>query len=331
MPKFCSAPWRTVHITATGDVYSCLCPGWSTKGALGNLHQNTLSEIVNASDAQMFRQSIVDQSFKYCIKTQCPELYNLEQVDNFDFLPTLPTLPTTLAVAIDRNCNLQCASCRNEKYFNSEIDPRAQHILNILTKEYQDFEHPVTMGVDGSGDIFSSAAWMAFFRNTSLPKCFVFTIATNGNLITKNLDLLESIKPQLESVNVSLDAATVETYKQIRGGNFDIVLDGIRAMRSMGIKVNTSFVLQQRNYHEIADYHALAKSLDVSAIGMHVMDRWPHMSMQWYNNNQIVSNNSIDRQSMMQSLCALAQDPKSSLDGGALHLIEQYRLLNDPA
>ena len=57
-------------------------------------------------------------------------------------------------------------------------------------------------------------------NGNNIPKCFRFRITTNGNLITKNLDLLENIKDQISEVTVSLDAGTSDTYKEIRGGSF---------------------------------------------------------------------------------------------------------------
>ena len=46
---------------------------------------------------------------------------------------------------------------------------------------------------------------------------------------------------------VSFDAATSSTYKDIRGGNFDLVVEGVRQMVEEGIKVSTQFVAQYKN------------------------------------------------------------------------------------
>lgn len=328
MLKFCSAPWSTVHITLTGDLFFCLCPNWNKKGPVGNLLKNSLTEIMHSFAAEAFKNSIVDQTFQYCDKTQCPELYKLDSVENFDFLSQLPRLPTNLVVAIDKNCNLQCPSCRNEKYFNPTPNPAAQHILNLLINEYKDFDEPVYLAADGSGDVFASPVWLEFFARKDLPKCFRFNIATNGNLITKNLDMLESIRDQLHSVIVSLDAATPDTYKKVRGGNFELVLNGIRAMRQMGTRVHTSFVLQYQNYTEVDAYRKLAKSLDVETIGLHLMDEWHHMAPQWFQENHVITAD-INQKNLAKDLIAFKEDPQRSLDGGIEHLIEHYRLLSD--
>lgn len=325
MLKFCSEPWRTVHITSTGDLFFCLCPNWNKNTVIGNLLKNSLTEIINSTAAKDFRSSVIDQTFRNCDKTQCPELYKLKSVENFNFLSQMPRLPTNIGFALDRNCNLQCASCRNEKYFNSQVDTKVQHILNLIVEEYKDFHETVYLGADGSGDMFASAAWLEFFARKDLPKCFRFTIATNGNLITKNLNLLESIKDQLHSVTVSLDAATPETYKKIRGGNFELVVNGIRAMRQMGITVHTSFVLQYQNYTELSAYRELARSLDVETIGLHLMDRWEHMTNDWFYKNH-VGTADVDHKMLAADLKAFREDPKRSLDGGIEHLITQYRL-----
>ena len=275
MFKFCSSPWDTVHICQNGEVWFCLCPNWNKRGPVGNLLENSLVEICNNQLAKEFKHSVLDQSYRFCDDSQCAKLYLLDPVDNFDFVPDLPRLPTTLAMAIDRNCNLKCASCRSQSYYTSVVDPIAKSLLEKIIKEYQNCEHTVFIRADGSGDCFASAAWLEFFHAPDLPKCFKFSIVTNGNLIVKNIDILTKLysNNQLESVNVSLDAATAETYKKTRGGNLSIVLDGIKQMVQIGIQVNASFVLQQKNWQEVFDYYKLCNSLGMQNIAIQSMDQ----------------------------------------------------------
>jgi len=320
MLKFCSSPWDTVQIGNNGNVWFCLCTNWNTKGPVGNLFKNSLKEICNAGPAQEFKHSIVDQSYRFCDASQCVELYSLDSVDNFDFVPDLTRLPTTLAMAIDRNCNLKCASCRTQNYYNPQIDPKARALLQRITDEYQGFDRTVFIGADGSGDCFASAAWLEFFSAPNLPECFKFTIATNGNLIVKNIDLIKDLydKNQLESVNVSLDAGTAETYKKTRGGNFSIVLDGIKQMTQMGIRVDASFVLQRQNWQEVFEYHALCKSIGMKNVAIQSMDKWGHMSNAWYMENQVINNPQVDQNSLLDMLIKFKT--MGTVDGG----IEQF-------
>lgn len=324
MLKFCSSPWDTVHIGQKGDVWFCLCPNWHKKGPIGNLFKNSLGEICNAAPALEFKDSILDQSYRFCDSSQCSKLYSLDPVDNFDFVPDLPRLPTTLAMAVDRNCNLKCASCRTQNYYNSEVNPVAQALLQRITNDYQNFNHTVFIGADGSGDCFASAAWLEFFQAPNLPSCFKFTIATNGNLIVKNIDLIKNLynKNQLESVNVSLDAGTAETYKKTRGGNFSIVLDGIKQMTQIGIRVDASFVLQKENWQEVFEYHGLCKSIGVSNVAIQSMDLWPHMTKQWYADNQVINHRAVDQTKLLETLVNFKKI--GTVDGGIEHFIKKF-------
>jgi radical SAM protein with 4Fe4S-binding SPASM domain len=77
-----------VAIHANGDVAPCLCKGWHVYGPVGNLHENSLEEIFNGKKMQEFRETIYDQSFKFCKKNTCGKLWNLDQVENFDHVKT---------------------------------------------------------------------------------------------------------------------------------------------------------------------------------------------------------------------------------------------------
>jgi len=309
MLKYCSSAWDTIQIFKDGSVSFCLCSAWHNNTPAGNLHRNSLSEIINSTASQKFKNSIIDQSFRYCNKSLCPQLSQLQIIDNFDSI-SIPQLPTTLALVVDSNCNLKCASCRNSQVYSTEIDPDSKHVLDELCKEYRNFNQPVMIYGDGAGDCFASAAWREFLNRDDLPKCFHFNLTTNGNLLTKNLDIIKKIKSQLHSVIVSLDAATPETYKKIRGGNFNLVLDGVRELINLNIPVHTQFVLQYQNYQELIQYQQLTQSLGTATFGLQKLFRWPHMNDQWWLENQLEDNKNIDQAVLRESLRQVSADPR---------------------
>lgn len=326
MLKFCSAPFTTVSILKGGKVSSCLCPGWHTFGGdMGNLLESSMLDIFANYKFNTFRQSIVDQSFKYCRKDECAKLWNLDQVNNTnEIINSLTSLPTKMNVQIEENCNLKCGSCRNEIRWSKPADPTVEKILDRLVEAYQDFDQPVWFQCDGHGDIFASTAYQNFFMRDDLPKCFQFNLTTNGNLVTKNLDVLRKIKDQIFSVCVSFDAATEETYKVIRGGKFSLIIDGVKAMQDIGIlRVNTSFVTQKKNYLELLDHYAMCKDLKINYSGISKIDRWLHMSDQWWQENQLDDNPTVDYAWLTNALKTIKQDPKFGLCGGLENLISQ--------
>lgn len=319
--KFCPQPFNTINIHNNGDVIPCLCGDWHTVSAIGNLCDNNLQHIINSNRSIEFRDSIIDQSFKFC-KPTCANYWNLKTVNDFNGINY--KLPTTILLSIDRNCNLKCESCRTNNIFSTDINETANIILSNLIETYKDYTEPVRIQCDGSGDIFASATYKQFFSNTELPKCFEFVITTNGNLITKNLDWFSRISQQIIEVEVSFDAATPDTYKQVRGGNFNLVIQGVKDLINLGIPVRSQFVVQQKNYKEILQYKDLAKQLGINHVGYQCISRWWHMSNNWWDQNKLENNCNVDYDFLIPALAEIQQEePYCGLSGALKGLIEK--------
>lgn len=311
--RFCPSPFTTVNINPVGAVVPCLCGAWHNFGSIGDLNHNTFQEIFNSDRIREFQQSTVDQTYKHCHRDHCGNFWNLETVNKIK--PPEYQLPTTVLLAIDQNCNLKCASCRSHNIFSKDINPQAKVILDRLITDYQDYPGTVEIQCDGYGDIFASATYQEFFRNTDLPKCFRFTLITNGNLITKNVDWLERLADKIDTVEISFDAATAETYKEVRGGNFNSIVDGVGVLKDLGITARSQFVVQQKNYREILDYRQLAKDLGINWIGyQHLMWR-RHMTKDWWESNRLENNPAVDYNFLVPALLRIKADDRCGLSG----------------
>lgn len=320
--KFCSDPFDTIFINTYGQISSCLCPGWHKKGMnMGNLHQETFKDAVNTVAFREMRASVIDQSFRFCLKDQCHKLYSLQEVTQLP--PKFPSLPTNINLGIDYNCNLKCPSCRNKNIYSKDVNPNAKKILDTLVDAYQNFEQTVTIYCDATGDVFASSAYREFFMRPDLPKCFKFCIQTNGNLITKNLDLIDKIHNQLDIFIISFDAATDETYKITRGGVLDLVIAGVKSLVERNISVTTQYVLQYANYHEVVEYYKLCKTLGVQHIGVQKLDAWGHINNNWWKLNQLDQNPQINYEQLLKDLVSLKQDPMVGFCGGIEEFINR--------
>jgi MoaA/NifB/PqqE/SkfB family radical SAM enzyme len=327
MPKYCSSPWDTIHINFSGQVSSCFCSEFHRKKPLGSIVYSPLSKLLELNSQQEFRSSIIDQSFKYCREDMCVDFYRMKEVDDFSFVPTIPNLPTTIQLQIDPTCNLKCAICRTRNMYSPDARPLAVSVLNRLVDEYQLFDHKVNLHCDGSGDVFASQAYLDFFNRSDLPKCFHFNIQTNGNLIIKNSDLIAKLQPQIEMVEVSLDAATDETYKLLRGGNLPIVLKGIEMLKQLGITVWTQYIIQAGNHREIPAYIKLCKDLGVDRICLQSMNRYPHMTNSWWDENKIENNPNVNLTELLEVIAEIKQDPMIEISGGVEYLLAQRRII----
>ena len=105
---------------------------------------------------------------------------------------------------------------------------------------------------------------------------------------------MNKIHQQIDVVIISFDAATDKTYKKDRGGKFQQVIEGVKFLTSLGVKVQTQFVVQQSNYLEIPDYIKLAKFLNVDQVGLYAMTRWSHMNHNWWKRNRIFNHPNTD-------------------------------------
>jgi MoaA/NifB/PqqE/SkfB family radical SAM enzyme len=96
------------------------------------------------------------------------------------------------------------------------------------------------------------------------------TLLTNGLLLKKQA--AEAIA-SVDEVIVSLDGGTAETYQTIRGVDaFELVLDGIRAVRAGGVPVATRTTVQRANYREIPQIIEVARSAGVNRVSFLTVD-----------------------------------------------------------
>jgi radical SAM protein with 4Fe4S-binding SPASM domain len=311
--KFCSAPWDTVTVNPDGAVHACWCGAYNSAGTIGNILETSLVDIMRSSRLQLFQSTVLDQSFSMC-NDVCPKKWNLDTVS---VAPTFTQyLPTHLLLSVDRECNLRCPSCRVDRLWTGQINPVSMKMLNAITDAYHDHPGTVTLQCDGSGDVFASAAWGSFLSRAALPACFRFHFITNGNLIVKKIDLIATLQDRITSVDVSLDAARADTYTAVRTGKLSVVLAGMRALLGMGIRVNVSFVVQQKNYREMLECWQMVSEMGCYSINFQGIRQWEHHSTAWWQENRLHANPRVDMEYLKDALRQLSGSPTTvSLHG----------------
>jgi len=321
--KFCNQPWTTFTIQADGSVVPCLCGLWNTVGPIGNVIDQDFGQILLSKKLKDFKGSILDQSFRQCTNI-CPQLPVLSDADTIDTYSEELFLPDHLLLSIDQNCNLRCESCRSENIFSKKRNKNADIILEKIRTTF--INHKVTLQCDGYGDVFASESYKNFFTN--IDSNFKLQIITNGNLITKNQNLIERLSKQIQSVDVSVDAATPETYLKTRGGVFDKVMDGIALLVNQNVKVNLSFVVQEKNYKEVMPAYELAVKSGCHSINFHKIEKWPHMTESWWDQNKLDDNPNVDLQDLKKNLDLLKVIPKQVLVGESIPVYMTGNLYN---
>jgi hypothetical protein len=309
----CAVPFYSLEIHEK-DRFLC-CASWLKKG----LPQNTSpKEAWESSEANDIRKSILDGSYRYCDNTKCPHLNQLlntntpnsksntlyhvnnipndikQRIDSFNKNNLLP--PTTIQFSFDRSCNLKCPSCRiNLIVENSKGIERVKKTIDEIEKEYG-----ITtkrLYITGTGDPFVSVGFRDFLRNfdssiwPNLQNIHLHTNATKWD--EKMWNSMSSIHKYVKTCDISIDAATKETYetKTRIGGNWNQLIDNLKFISTIPTlkKINVSFVVQQSNYKEMKQFYDLMYSIFENKISIfyNKIDNWGTFDDEEYLKNKI--------------------------------------------
>jgi organic radical activating enzyme len=269
----CIAPFSYTEVFDDRQ-YLC-CPSWLDVDIWDG---NGIKSSFNSKKANDVRNSILDGSYKYCNHIQCPYLSGLKNEklptkfiektkENIDFFKKVNT-PNTINFCFDRSCNFQCPSCRNEliNYLGSNrngVDLKLKEIENEMSSEIK------RLYLSGTADPFYSKSFRQFLINLDSNKfknLKSIHLHTNASLWDESMwNKMKSIHPYVNSCEISIDAATKETYetKTRIGGNWETLLDNLKFITKIPtIKFYSfSFVVQDTNYEEMYDFYKMIETI----------------------------------------------------------------------
>lgn len=260
----CLNPFYHLEIYDFG-VYCC-CNSWNNT-KIGNLGK--LNEIhKNDSVLKKIQDSVLDGSYSYCNKNNCPFLLDLihsgrvghlfVEKDKTD-ISELYNLSSNLSLKLcfDQSCNLTCPSCRTKVIMaNNEereiFNDNFIEIIQIFGKKTK------SLYISGSADPFASKTFRDFlinFEEDDFPILENIYIHTNGQLLNEQMwKKISKVHKYIKYIEVSIDAATEETYSKVRrGGSWNKLLKNLEFIISIPtiIKFSFSFVVQDTNYKEM--------------------------------------------------------------------------------
>lgn len=275
--RFCPKPFQFLSIHADGTGWVC-CHDWLST-PIGNLNQNTLSEVWNSQTAQDIRASILDGSYRYCNKDTCPALIkgslrrysevfkpHHKEIINRN-LVKLERGPQTLSLTYDSSCNLKCPSCRSDFInFKGEEYRKAELIqAKVFHEGLKDAKELI---ITGYGDAFASRLYRQLLQTIDakdFPK-LQLTLMTNGLMFTPSMwDSLEKVHPAIERLLISIDAATPETYAINRGGSFSKLMRNMEFASQLKLEqklpwLEITYVVQANNFREMVAFAEMGKS-----------------------------------------------------------------------
>ena len=289
--KFCRIPFDTVQIDNDGDVQLCDCQ-LHMPYTIGNIFKNSLQEIWNNHEADQVRQSVVDGDFTYC-SWACSKLHNLKPLPVS--LPQAKSFPKIIKLDLDLSCNLKCASCREQVIIEKNSDKIQKQIVLFEEIKQWALNHPteaITIVPMSSGEIFASHSGLKFLESlVDYPHHNLkIQLTTNGTLITKNIKTLERMHHLLSRVEISIDAATADTYRVVRSGDWHALINGLDFFCTLKKPLLFKYVVQKNNWHEIADFAELAHKYNAGIFYSNLLD-WGHWTIKWWHDNNV-----LDRQ-----------------------------------
>ncbi|MBA7506269.1 GTP 3',8-cyclase [subsurface metagenome] len=154
-------------------------------------------------------------------------------------------------------CNLRCVMCSYPKMTREKVQMSMDLFRKIIDDAAQSGIRRVCLHLY-SEPLLDSLLFerIKYVKSKGLWVEF----ASNGTPLTRDkIDLI--LDSGLDSINFSIDAATRETYRKIRGADFDRtrnnIIKLIEEREKRGCKkplISTSFVVERDNYREIKEF-----------------------------------------------------------------------------
>jgi MoaA/NifB/PqqE/SkfB family radical SAM enzyme len=175
---------------------------------------------------------------------------------------------TTIDLDISTFCNMRCLGCLRQtrpipgRYLSAATVP-------LMLKALRSFRHVNSIHLVGMGEPTLNPEF-GNIAKTLAEYGLPLDLTTNGSCLDSEQVL--SSCALFRNINVSLDAATGETYHRVRGVAFQSVIDNIGLLIRRkpecpaNMTVRLSFIANSQNIQEIGSFIDLAKKLGVDEI-----------------------------------------------------------------
>lgn len=279
-PYFCTKPWTSFEINDhKGQVTPCC---WSRLHC-GNVNDASVEEIWNGPAYQAMRDHMArgdldpicepwcpyrlgehaDVPFPAPVTDACRDNLALQREEIRRRAVVLESKPTILNVCPSVTCNLDCVMCFQDRDDTADLPADFDRILEGLFPTLQE------IWVIGGEPLVSRECLEIIGRAD--PARFAdlhLGLITNGAAVSAKAEALLASR-RLSWVLVSIDAARPDTFRRIRRGRLDKVLDGVRALERVRDRQGASwplrigFTVMRSNMEEVLEFAMLARELGV--------------------------------------------------------------------
>ena len=161
-------------------------------------------------------------------------------------------------------CNFRCIHCLyNDTEYSAKNDLSHEQVMRLAESLINDFG--ITFVVLTGGEIFMRSDIMDIIRMFKSNNVAV-RLQTNAALLNKPIidEIAELFNPYTDSVHISLDGATEQTYRAIRQtDSFNKIVQNTRELTSKNVRVLSVCTLNCINYKEVVDMYKLCNEMGV--------------------------------------------------------------------
>jgi len=283
--RFCANPFEHLEVMPDGTAYAC-CPGWQPR-PIGNVVDEGPRAVWEGLYARDVRISVLDGSFRRCkacpfLATSTGPVQQVAEDADLSAYPLVPPGPRYLNLAVDLACNLACPSCRVAPHRSSPADRDRVRRVQAAALSEGILEGLDWLSVSGSGDPFASAPHLELLRTLSPARLpgLKLRLHTNGLLLDETAWAgLGEAREMVRAIEVSVDAATPETYAVNRGGDWGVLqrnLAFVAGLRRGGPleTLQLSFVTQANNWREAPAFVEMGRGLGADAVLFTALRNW---------------------------------------------------------
>jgi MoaA/NifB/PqqE/SkfB family radical SAM enzyme len=181
----------------------------------------------------------------------------------------LLSLPVDVVLQISTICNLRCVMCGHGI---GAVENKRHMALQVVDSAAPFLSKAARIISSGMGEPLLAPAFWKFIAIYGKEPTVFIRANTNGDFLTRE-NAVRIMDSGLKEISFSLDAATPETYRKIRGGDYDKAIKGVSTMcearrnhprRSLEIFINMTLMCE--NISEAPAFVDLAKDLQVDGI-----------------------------------------------------------------
>ncbi len=200
--------------------------------------------------------------------------------------PVLESRPTHAVLSLTGRCNLDCAHCgiRKGRRIPLSAADISDEVFDKIDRDLLPYVSRVTLGGGNDAEQMFARKWDYYFGRMCKYD-FELTLQTNGTLY--NDDRCRQLAERGVIIRLSIDAATDETFRMIRGASVERLYDFVRntlayskAMGRNDTQVHFSATLCESNIRELPLLVEKGKELGVERVTAHHLR--PHYEHQRY-------------------------------------------------